>query len=45
MKICYIYKQKFKDKHAKDKKYRKVRDNCHFTEEYRVAAQRMCNLK
>ena len=45
VKICYIYKQKFKDKHAKDKKYRKVRDNCHFTEEYRFAAQRMCNLK
>ena len=29
----------------KDKKYRKVRDNCHDIEKSRGAAHRMCNLK
>ena len=29
----------------KDKKYCKVRDPCHYTGEYRVAVQSMCNLK
>ena len=29
----------------KDKKYCKVRDNYHYTGEYRGAAQSMCNLK
>ena len=28
-KICYICKEEIKDKHAKDKKYRKDRDHCH----------------
>ena len=27
-KICYIYKENFEDKHAKDKKYRKARETC-----------------
>ena len=27
-KICYICKEKFDDKHAKDKKYCKLRDIC-----------------
>ena len=31
-KICYIWNEKFKEKHAKDKKYRKVRDHCHYKE-------------
>ena len=29
----------------KDKKYRKVRDHCHNTEEYRGAAHSICDLK
>ena len=44
----YICKGKFdhvKDKHSKYKKYCKVRDPCHYTGEYRGAAQSKCNLK
>ena len=29
----------------KNKKYRKVRDNCHYTREYKGVAHRICNLK
>ena len=29
----------------KDKEYRKVRDHCHYTKEYRVAAHSICNLR
>ena len=29
----------------KNKKYRKVRDHCHYTEEYRDSAHSICNLK
>ena len=29
----------------KIKKYRKVRDDCHYTREYRGVAQSLCNLK
>ena len=29
----------------KDKKYRKFRDRCHYTREYRGAAHNICNLK
>ena len=29
----------------KDKKDRKVKDHCHYTGEYRVAAHSICNLK
>ena len=28
-KICYVGKEKFENKYLKDKKYCKVRDNCH----------------
>ena len=28
-----------------DKKYRKVRNHCHYTEEYRGAVHSICNLK
>ena len=44
-KICYICKQKFEDKHTKDKKYCEVRDHCYYTGEYRGAAHSICNLK
>ena len=44
-KICYICKEKFGNKHLKDKKYRKVRDHCHYTRQYRGAAHSTCNLK
>ena len=38
VKICYTCKER-------DKKYRKVKDHCHYTGEYRYAAQSICNLK
>ena len=44
-KICYIFKEKFEIKYVKDKKYHKARDHCHYTEQYRAAAHRTCNLK
>ena len=39
-KICYICKEKFKYKHAKKKKYCKVRDHCYYAEEYRGTVSR-----
>ena len=44
-KICSICKEKFKNKHVKDKKCRKVKDDCHNTEEYGDAAHSICNVK
>ena len=35
----------FEDKCANDKNYRKIRDHCHYTVEYRGAAHSICNLK
>ena len=43
-KICYICKEKFENKYFKEKKYRKVRDHCHYTEEYRDTAHNTCYL-
>ena len=43
-KICYICKERFKDKHAKDQNNSKVRDHCHYTGEYRSAAHSVYNL-
>ena len=43
--LCYIWKEKLENKHLKDKKYRKVRDHCHYAGEYRGAARSICNLK
>ena len=42
-KICYICKEKFENEYLKDKRYRKVRDHCHYTGEHRGAAHSMCN--
>ena len=44
-KNCYICKEKSENKYLKYKKYTKVRDHCHYTEEYRGAAHSICNLK
>ena len=44
-KICYISKETFGNKYVKDKKYCKVRDNCHYTWEYRGTVSSTCNLK
>ena len=44
-KICYTCKEKFKNKHLKGKKYRKVRDHCHYTGKYIGDAHSICNLK
>ena len=44
-KLCYICKEKIETKYGKDKKYCKVRDHFHYTEEYRGAAHSIYNLK
>ena len=44
-KICYICKEKFENKYLKDQEYHKVRDNCHYTGEYRGARHSIYNLK
>ena len=44
-KICCICKEKLEDKYARDKKYCKVRDHCHYLGEYRGDAQSIYNLK
>ena len=38
-KICYICKEKFQDKHTKDKSYCKVKDHCHYPGKYTGAAE------
>ena len=40
-----VCKEKFENNHMKHKKYRKVRDHCHYTGRYRVTADSTCNLK
>ena len=41
--VIFVKKRKIK---MKDKKYRKVRDHCHYTEEYKGPAHHsICNLK
>ena len=39
----YICKEKFE--HAKDKKYYKFRDHCHYREKYRDDVHKICNLR
>ena len=43
--ICYICKENFENKSFKDKKFLKVRGNCHYTGECRGASHSICNLK
>ena len=35
-KNCFICQQKFENKYVKDKKYRKVRDRCHYAGKHKV---------
>ena len=44
-KMCYICKEKLEDKYIQDKKYYKVRNNCHCTGEYIDSAHSICNSK
>ena len=44
-KHCCIGKEELEDKHAKEKKYCKVRDQCHYAGKYRGTAQSICNLR
>ena len=44
-KICCILKEMFEYKFAKDKKYYKGRDHCHYTDGYKGATRSICNLK
>ena len=44
-KICYICKEIFEINIWKIKKYRKVRDHCNYTEEYRGATHSECSWK
>ena len=43
-KIFYIWKEKVKDKHVKEKRDRKGKGHCHCTGEERDAANSKCNL-
>ena len=43
-KTCYICIEMFESKYMKDKKYRKVRDYCHYTGDHRGAVDTKCNL-
>ena len=43
-KICFICKEKFNNKHAKDKEFRIVRDQSRYAGEYRGASRRILNL-
>ena len=44
-KSVMFIKKKLKNKYLKDKKYGKLRDQCHYTGEYRHAGYSICNLK
>ena len=44
-KLCYICKEKFENKYLKNKNYCKVRDHCHYTQEYRGAVHSICDFK
>ena len=42
---CCICRKIFSKQFAKDKNYRKVRDDCHFTGKRRGLAHSICNLR
>ena len=44
MQKCVIFAKKI-NKYLKDRKCGKVRDHCHYTEEYRGASHGICNVK
>ena len=44
-KSVIFVKKSLKKTYLQDKKYRKVRHNCHYPEEYRGDAHSRCNLK
>ena len=43
-KNCFICKDTFENKYAKNIKYGKVRGHCHYTEKYRGAVHSICSL-
>ena len=43
--VCYICGKRILKKLSKSITYRKVRDHCYYTGEYRIAAHSICNLK
>ena len=43
--VCYICGETILKKLSKSINYRKVRDHCYYTREYRIAAHSICNLK
>ena len=45
MKIYNTDNKKIENKYLKDKKYRKVRDHCHYAGECKGVAHSICNLK
>ena len=44
-KICYICKEKYEDRHVKDKRYFKFRDHCHYLRKYRDPAHSISSLE
>ena len=44
-KVCYVWKKGFSTNDDDNKKYRKVRDHCHYTRKFREAAHSICNLR
>ena len=42
--VCYICRKSFTLKLTRDKTYSKVRENCHFSGNYRGAVHSICNL-